>query len=91
MLLTNSSQWLGLFHVFQGSSCTGPGDYISDTPAQLSPTQGCPASADTCPDQPGQDNIHNYMDYSYDECLDSFTRQQGQRMFTLFDQLRAGK
>ncbi|KAK3699711.1 hypothetical protein LTR37_016316 [Vermiconidia calcicola] len=86
-----TGHWLGLFHVFQGNSCSGQGDYISDTPAQLSPTEGCPAQADTCPGSPGQDSIHNYMDYSYDECLDSFTRQQGQRMFTVFDQYRAGK
>ena len=85
-----TGHWLGLFHVFQGG-CSGKGDYINDTPAQGTATEGCPASADTCPDSPGVDNIHNYMDYSYDECLDSFTRQQGQRMFSLFDQLRSGK
>lgn len=55
------------------------------------PPEGCSASSDTCPDQLGQDSIHNYMDCSYDECLDSFTREQGQRMFMLFDKLRAGK
>lgn len=40
--------WLGLFHVFQGASCEGPGDYVPDTPRQVTPTSGCPAMKDTC-------------------------------------------
>ena len=86
-----TGHWFGLFHVFQGESCSGQGDYISDTPAQSASTQGCPARSDTCPDSEGDGNIHNYMDYSYDECMDLFTRQQGQRMFALYDEMRAGK
>ncbi|KAK5174906.1 uncharacterized protein LTR77_000042 [Saxophila tyrrhenica] len=86
-----TGHWLGLFHVFQGNSCTGSGDYISDTPAQSSATQGCPATKDSCPGQPGADSISNFMDYSYDECLDSFTAKQGARMFAVYDQYRAGK
>ncbi|KAL9634290.1 MAG: hypothetical protein Q9204_003055 [Flavoplaca sp. TL-2023a] len=58
--------WFGLFHVFQGSSCTGAGDSVSDTPAQRTPTSGCPASKDSCPNASGLDDIHNYMDYSDD-------------------------
>lgn len=58
--------WFGLFHVFQGSSCSGSGDQVADTPAQSSPTSGCPASKDSCPNATGLDSIHNYMDYSTD-------------------------
>ncbi|PSK54336.1 hypothetical protein B9Z65_3455 [Elsinoe australis] len=58
--------WLGLFHTFQGFSCSGDGDLVADTPQQLDLTPGCPASADTCPDSPGSDPIHNYMDYTDD-------------------------
>lgn len=58
--------WFGLFHTFQGSSCTGSGDQISDTPQQLSPTTGCPSGRDSCPSAPGLDPINNYMDYSYE-------------------------
>ncbi|KAL8808413.1 MAG: hypothetical protein Q9200_004291 [Gallowayella weberi] len=41
--------WFGLFHVFQGQSCSGSGDSVSDTPQQKTPTSGCPASKDSCP------------------------------------------
>lgn len=68
--------WFGLFHPFQPSGpgisyqgpglCKGTGDLIGDTPVQKTSTQGCPKKKNTCPDQPGEDNIHNYMDYSDD-------------------------
>jgi hypothetical protein len=59
--------WFGLFHTFQGSSCSGSGDSIADTPQQLSATSGCPANRDSCPNATGKDPIHNYMDYSTGE------------------------
>ena len=86
-----TGHWFGLFHVFQGESCSGPGDYISDTPRQRTLTEGCPRRKDSCPGQPGLDNIHNYMDYSYDQCLTLFTPKQGIRMNSLYDQLREGQ
>lgn len=57
--------WLGLFHVFSGQNCTGEGDLVDDTPAQWEVTNGgCPIGKNSCPDQPGLDSIHNYMDYA---------------------------
>ncbi|KAG8822415.1 hypothetical protein FRC19_006049 [Serendipita sp. 401] len=70
--------WLGLYHVFQGRSCTGYGDYVADTPPQKTPTSGCPPSKSSCPNN-GGDSIHNFMDYSYDRCLLGFTYGQKER------------
>ncbi|KAG8841992.1 hypothetical protein FRB91_004514, partial [Serendipita sp. 411] len=67
--------WLGLYHVFEGESCSGPGDFVADTPQQRTKTFGCPGSKNTCP-QAGVDSIHNFMDYTYDGCKTNFTKGQ---------------
>ncbi len=70
--------WLDLEHTFSGA-CTPKGDFVDDTPAEQTPTSGCPIGKDTCP-APLDDPIHNYMDYSYDTCYTQFTAGQSQRM-----------
>jgi hypothetical protein len=70
--------WLNLEHTFYGG-CNAHGDYVEDTPPELTPTSGCPAGKDTC-SEPGIDPIHNYMDYSYDQCYTEFTQGQTLRM-----------
>ena len=57
------------------SGCNAKGDFVDDTPAQRTPTSGCPEGKDTC-HGPGLDPIHNYMDYSYDTCYTEFTAGQ---------------
>jgi hypothetical protein len=66
--------YLGLFHTFEGG-CLGSGDFVADTPAEATPTSGCPLGKDTCA-SPGLDPIHNYMDYSDDACYTEFTAGQ---------------
>lgn len=85
--------WNGLLHTFQGESCSSdnPGDYIADTPQQSTPTDGCPARKDSCPDSPGLDPVHDFMDYSSDVCYESFTPGQTQRMRNMWTSMRAGK
>ena len=79
--------WLGLYHTFQGG-CTELNDEVSDTPAQSSPTNGCPEGRDSCA-LPGLDPIHNYMDYSYDSCYTEFTGEQSARMSDMFTAFRS--
>jgi len=71
--------WLGLFHTFEGGCDDFVGDNIADTPPQASGSDGCPVGRDSCPGD-GPDLINNFMDYSYDACMTSFTKGQITRM-----------
>jgi hypothetical protein len=81
--------WLNLEHTFFGG-CNAKGDFVDDTPAQKTPTSGCPEGKDTC-SAPGLDPIHNYMDYSFDSCYTEFTPGQTQRMRDAWLLFRAGQ
>ncbi|KAF2498051.1 hypothetical protein BU16DRAFT_456467 [Lophium mytilinum] len=86
--------WLGLRHVFEGGCNQDNGsDFCDDTWPQASASYGkmgtpgdvnsCPAT-DSCPDQPGSDNVKNFMDYT--DCSSEFTPCQGGRMAAAWTQ-----
>jgi hypothetical protein len=79
--------WLGLLHTFEGG-CITPGDHVDDTPPEATPTIGCPERKDTCL-APGDDPIHNFMDYAHDRCMSQFTAGQAERIRQMWSAYRA--
>ena len=79
--------YLGLHHTFNGGcggNCSTTGDLVCDTNPQSSPTSGC--SGSSC----GSSNpIHNYMDYSDDDCMWEFTPDQARRMRCTLEHYRS--
>jgi Pregnancy-associated plasma protein-A len=89
-LVHEVGHWMGLYHTFQGG-CDGDGDFVSDTPAEATPSfASCSVGRDTCP-APGLDPTENYMDYSGDSCWTQFTFEQYVRMDEHFAIYRAGQ
>jgi hypothetical protein len=81
--------WLGLYHTFQGG-CGTTGDSVADTPRERSPAFGCPVGRNTC-SQAGSDPIRNFMDYTDDACMNTFSGGQGARMDAQWATYRQGK
>lgn len=77
--------WLGLRHIWgDNSSCTVDAtdsfnDYCLDTPAAAAANYTCD-TVNSCPLSPGNDMIQNYMDYTNDACMDTFTQNQKDRI-----------
>ena len=81
--------WLGLRHIW-GDNTTCPAtnnsttkDYCADTPAANTANYDCNLTANSCPSTPGNDMVQNYMDYTNDACMDTFTADQKTRMQTV--------
>ncbi len=74
-LTHETGHWLGLRHIWGDSNCGN--DYCDDTPAQASASSGCPAGRQSCG---GTNMVENYMDYSYDACMNIFTLDQKARI-----------
>ena len=82
--------WLGLWHTFQGG-CRDS-DHVSDTPAMAapSPLPRPPTTTDSCPNKPGNDPVHNPMNYIADDWVHGFTPQQVERMNKAWGKYRGG-
>ena len=81
--------WLGLFHTYEGGSCNPPGDYVADTPAELSGAQLCPNARNTCYGG-GADPIRNFMNSTNDVCMYKFSAGQADRMDAIHLYYRPG-
>ena len=72
--------WLGLRHIWGDTPACTNDDFCADTPDSTTSNGGCP-TVDNCPaDGLGNDQVQNYMDYTNDTCMDTFTQDQKDRM-----------
>ncbi len=76
--------WLGLRHIWGDGGCDVD-DFCLDTPNAGQENEGCPIDVDSCPTSPGMDMIENYMDYTFDACMNIFTADQKSRMITVMN------
>ena len=79
-----AGHYLGLYHTFQ-TDCAAPDDAVDDTPRNNSEYVQTCNTQDTCPDDPGNDPVENYMNYSDDWCQTVFTPGQTDRMHAIID------
>ena len=89
-LTHETGHYLGLFHTFNGESCTED-DGIDDTPNIDAPTSasgwfGCSGGFPSGPESCGNEHMYvNYMDYSSGSCKTSFTAGQSNVMRAVLD------
>lgn len=77
-LTHEAGHWLGLRHIWGDANCGN--DFCSDTPESQDSNFGCPTQT-TCDGQ--QDMVENYMDYTNDICMNTFTEDQKTRIQTV--------
>lgn len=76
----------GLYHTFEGdgtgstcptnNDCSTDGDRVCDTPPHKRSASDCVVATNTCTGGSSSDHIHNFMDYSSDDCQTEFTANQ---------------
>ncbi len=71
--------YLGLRHIWGDGGCSAS-DYCNDTPDSDQANYGCQLTRVSCG---SLDMVQNYMDYSRDNCMNLFTRDQRTRMITV--------
>ncbi len=77
--------WLNLIHIWGNSACGN--DMCNDTPTQAAANYGCPtfpSVSASCANAPNGDMFMNYMDYTDDNCMNTFTNEQVIRMRSTF-------
>jgi hypothetical protein len=80
-----AGHWLGLKHIWGDNYCGDDG--VDDTPQQGNFTPGCPAGFRTsCNNGTNGDMYMNYMDFTYDACINLFTTGQKNRMRSCFNE-----
>ncbi len=75
--------WLNLRHIWGDATCGN--DLVDDTPQHNTANGGCPAypHLSTCGGTPVEMTM-NYMDYTYDACMNMFSNGQRDRMLATF-------
>ena len=83
-LTHEAGHFFGLRHITGDVACGN--DFCNDTPTQDALTGGCPApgTLNNCTPS-GPKMFENYMDYSNDACLNTFTANQALRCQTVMD------
>ena len=89
---------LGLYHTFQGdasgcptnANCSTDGDKVCDTPPHLRSSSDCVMGLNSCDNNSSRELfIHNYMDYSSDDCQTEFTAGQASRARSVLTSVRS--
>jgi len=90
----------GLYHTFQGdgsgstcptnTNCTTQGDLVCDTPPHQRSSSNCLSGTNSCDGNSSRELfIHNFMDYSSDDCQTEFTAGQSTRARSILTSGRA--
>lgn len=93
--------WLGLHHIWGDTAnlCSAYNDYVFDTPDATSQSQqNCNLTANTCNDSGNPfwngynppNMVENYMDYSSEQCMNTFTFGQSDRVWSFLATDRFG-